>query len=67
MDLARTEGNGEGDSGKDTQKTIEDGGRRSIAGMAQHSLMISIKERPFYKKISFNFILLHFNQKLNSP
>ena len=25
MDLARTEGNGEGDSGKDTQKTIENG------------------------------------------
>ena len=47
--------------------THQHGGRRSVAGMAQHSIPISTKESPFYKEIPFNFIYLHFHRKWTRP
>ena len=49
------------------KRFFDHGGRRSIAEIAQYSIMISTKESPFYKEIPLNLIFLHFDQKLNSP
>ena len=45
----------------------KDGGRRSIAGMAQHSISISIKWKPILKEIACNLIVLNFRNKKKLP